>query len=172
MTQASWGSISLDSAMASQTKKGNTRKFSMWAAGLALHLHGYREFIVSRHHTLSAASGLSLFCPRSLLSCVDSLDTYIFFSLSLPHCVCLLSNLSLEQLPSSSLDIPDFVIFLQPLSTHGVLTPPAAIRIPTSAKQPIYKHDISQPQVLHYFRPRNGQVGGNNRRTQPERFHH
>ena len=58
------------------------------------------------------------------------------------------------------------------LGTHGVLTPPAAIRIPTSAKQPIYKHDISQPQVLHYFRPRNGQVGGNHRRTQPERFHH
>src|SRR5271156_2159498 len=57
---------------------------------------GYREFIVSRHHTLSAASGALFILPRSLPSCADRLDTYIFSSLSLPHCVYLLSNLSLD----------------------------------------------------------------------------
>jgi len=80
--------------MASHTKEGNTR---CWVAGLALHLHGYREFIVSRHHTLRRIGALFLLPRFSPFFCADRLDAYIFFSsLSLPHCVCLLSNLFLD----------------------------------------------------------------------------
>src|SRR5271170_5942604 len=96
MTQVSWGSIRLDSAMASRKNEGNTRKSSMWVAGLAVRLHGYRDSSYLGITLSPPHRGLSLFCPVLSLLCADRLDTYIFFSLSLPHCVCLLSNLSLD----------------------------------------------------------------------------
>ena len=157
--------------MASQTKRETRAKSEMWVASLALHLHGYREFIVSRHRSLSAAPGQIKESPVLSLR-RQTRHTYIFFpSLSLPHCVCLLSNQSLDSFQARRWTFQTLHISSaswHPRRPHA----PAAISIPTSAKRPVYKHAISQSQVLHYFRPRNGQVGGNHRRTQPERFHH
>lgn len=112
MTQAS---APLGSTQPWHQTKGNPPKSSMWVVGLALHLHGYREFIVSRHHSLSAASGLSLYSPV-LSPSLRRQTKHLYLLQSFLTALCLPPIKSVP-LTASKLELghSGLVIFLQPL---------------------------------------------------------